>query len=73
MGAASYESVLHQADSLSREEKLRLIRELADRTEDSSTPAGERSVMELSGLGAELWNGMDAQEYVHRERASWNG
>jgi hypothetical protein len=31
MGAASYESILHQADSLSREEKLRLIRELAMR------------------------------------------
>jgi hypothetical protein len=73
MGTTSYESVLHQADTLSREEKLRLIRELAISAEDGSTAPGERSVMELAGLGAELWNGVDGQEYVHRERASWNG
>jgi hypothetical protein len=29
--------------------------------------------MELRGLGAEIWDGIDAQEYVIRERASWNG
>jgi hypothetical protein len=73
MGSASYESILHQADSLNRDEKLRLIRELAMRTENESAIPKERSVMELPGLGAELWNGVDAQEYVDGERASWNG
>jgi hypothetical protein len=73
MGMASYESILHLADSLSHDEKLRLIRELATRTEEESGPTQERSVLELSGLGAELWNGVDAQEYVNHERASWNG
>ncbi len=73
MGTSSYESVLHQADTLSRDEKLRLIRELAMSAEDESAAPKERSVMELAGLGAELWNGVDAQEYVNRERASWNG
>jgi hypothetical protein len=73
MSAASYESILHLADSLSRDEKLRLIRELATRTEEESSPEKGRSVLELSGLGKEIWNGVDAQEYVSRERASWNG
>jgi hypothetical protein len=73
MGAASYESILHQAETLSREEKLRLIQELALRTNNGSLVPQERSVMELAGLGAELWNGVDAQEYVNGERASWNG
>jgi hypothetical protein len=30
-------------------------------------------MMELEGLGKEIWQGLDAQEYVNQERASWNG
>ena len=33
----------------------------------------KRSIMELQGLGKDLWKGIDAQEYVDEERASWNG
>jgi hypothetical protein len=76
MSAASYESILHLADLLTREEKLRLIRELTARTtgaEEKARPGKDRSILELSGLGAETWNGIDAQEYVRSERASWNG
>ena len=29
--------------------------------------------MELEGLGQDIWQGIDAQEYVDRERQSWNG
>ena len=32
-----------------------------------------RSILELQGLGKEIWQGIDAQEYVDRERASWSG
>ena len=31
------------------------------------------SILELQGLGKEIWQGIDAQEYVDRERSSWNG
>jgi Arc/MetJ-type ribon-helix-helix transcriptional regulator len=31
------------------------------------------SILELQGLGKAIWRGVDAQEYVNRERASWNG
>jgi len=30
------------------------------------------SVMELEGLGAHIWKGMDAQKYVNEERESWD-
>jgi hypothetical protein len=30
------------------------------------------SIMELEGLGADIWKGIDAQEYVLRERKSWD-
>ena len=32
----------------------------------------KHSIMELEGLGAEIWEGIDAQEYVRQERASWD-
>ena len=30
------------------------------------------SVMELEGLGAHIWKGVDAQGYVNEERKSWD-
>ncbi len=31
------------------------------------------SVLELRGLGKEIWSDIDAQDYVNSERASWSG
>jgi hypothetical protein len=70
MASASYEQVLRVAESLSREEQLRLIQELADH---AACGEGATSVMELCGLGQEIWQQRDAQEYVNSERAAWNG
>ena len=30
------------------------------------------SILELQGLGKELWQGVDALDHVQRERASWD-
>ncbi|MDA0735335.1 MAG: hypothetical protein O2909_12205 [Chloroflexi bacterium] len=48
---------------------------LARRDLDSIKPAGKQlhSILELRGLGKEIWEGIDAQEYVDQERNSWNG
>ncbi len=71
MATTSYENALQMAESLPRDEQLRLIQELAEHTEDSAERT--TSVLELCGLGQEIWQQMDAQEYVNGERASWNG
>jgi hypothetical protein len=71
MTNASYQQVLRVAEALPRAEQLRLIQEL---TEPTSHDGEETtSVMELCGLGQEIWQQRDAQEYVDSERASWNG
>ena len=31
----------------------------------------KNSILELEGLGAEIWKGIDAQAYVREERESW--
>ncbi len=32
----------------------------------------ERSLLELEGLGAETWEGVDAQQYVDELRSEWD-
>jgi hypothetical protein len=31
----------------------------------------KHSILELEGLGAGIWKGIDAQQYVRNERESW--
>jgi hypothetical protein len=73
MASQTYESALRMAESLSLEERLRLIEELQSYTGESDASEPQHSIMELRGLGKEIWEGIDAQEYVNSERASWNG
>ena len=40
---------------------------------DHQGPEKNRSILELSGLGREIWSEIDAQEYVNSERTTWNG
>jgi hypothetical protein len=32
----------------------------------------KRSIMELQGLGKEVWAGIDAAEHIRRERDEWD-
>ncbi|MDZ8056473.1 MAG: hypothetical protein RMX68_031795 [Aulosira sp. ZfuVER01] len=72
---SSYQEVLHQAQSLTPEEQIRLIEDLSRLIRQQMTMKSKpkRSILELRGLGKEIWNGIDAQEYVNEERDSWNG
>ncbi len=73
VAAYTYESALQIAESLSRDEQLRLIQELTAHAGESPASEPQHSILELRGLGKEIWEGIDAQEYVRNERASWNG
>ncbi|MCC7355671.1 MAG: hypothetical protein IT330_18170 [Anaerolineae bacterium] len=69
----TYHEVLSRAQDLSPADQLRLLEELAAIVRRQITPQPRRSLLELQGLGKEVWQGIDAQEYVNQERASWNG
>ncbi|MEJ1935692.1 hypothetical protein WDZ92_36330, partial [Nostoc sp. NIES-2111] len=60
---------------LTPEEQIRLIEDLSGliRQQEAMISKPKRSILELRGLGKEIWNGVDAQEYVNQERDSWNG
>ena len=56
------------------EDRLRLLeviaRDLAHGA-DGRAP-GERSLLELEGLGSAIWEKVDAQEYVNQLRQEWD-
>jgi hypothetical protein len=57
---------------LSSEDRRQLLAIMA---RDLAAPADEqrtRSLTELEGVGAELWEGVDAQEYVNELRTEWD-
>lgn len=70
---ATYQEIRRQVENLTPDEQLRLLEELAALVRRRITPKPKRSIMELEGLGKEIWQDIDAQEYVNRERDSWNG
>ncbi|MBB5065027.1 hypothetical protein [Granulicella mallensis] len=73
MATASYQIALQMAEALPRDEQMRLIQELERHAQIDIASEEPVSLLDLCGLGQEVWQQMDAQEYVDRERASWNG
>jgi hypothetical protein len=59
---------------LPTEQQLELLALIAQRLAERKAPAQEaktHSIMELHGLGKEIWEGIDAQEYVDKLRDEW--
>ena len=67
------EELLRLVSQLSDQEQLELIAQLSRRLAKKLRSQPQHPTwMEMSGLGAEIWKGNDAQEYVSRERESWD-
>ena len=65
--------ILHQAKTLSLQERKELVKLLIDSLDvPDAAPRQQRRLSELRGLGKEIWQGIDAQEYVNRLRNEWN-
>lgn len=60
--------IVDQARSLSAEERRELIRLLQDTLEESRP----HSILELAGLGEEVWNNIDTQTYLDQLRNEWD-
>ena len=73
--AETFQKFLHWQQQQAQPPLSQVFAELRQlcQEEDYTLEIPNRSVFELEGLGKELWQGVDAQEYVNRERDSWNG
>jgi hypothetical protein len=73
MGGKALELYESEVRKLPLEERLLLI-ELINRgiEHDTAEPQEKRSILELRGLGAEIWQGVEAQTYVNELRDEWD-
>ncbi|NEQ65977.1 MAG: hypothetical protein F6K21_10835 [Symploca sp. SIO2D2] len=70
---SSFSNIRHQIRQLTFAEQLRLLEDLVIVVCQQAKAQPQRSILELKGLGKEVWQGIDAQAYVDQERESWNG
>lgn len=75
MSAIIIEQLYHQyIESIPVADQLQLIalmsHQLAKHAVEYKSPK-TRSLLELEGLGAEIWEGVDVQEYINELRDKW--
>jgi hypothetical protein len=69
----SYDDYIKGIHSLKPEEQLSLVEMIsANLRRTLKKRRVKHTIMELEGLGADIWKGIDAQEYVCKERESWD-
>ena len=68
----SYNDYVRGINFLNIDEQLTLLEIISARLKKSIGQKKKISIMQLEGLGANLWKGIDAQDYVQKERDSWS-
>ena len=66
------DTIVEMIQYLSPEDQIRLINEIRANLQINKEDEPVHSITELEGLGKEIWAGIDPQEYVDRERDSWD-
>jgi hypothetical protein len=55
------------------DEQLQLLKDLAELIRSQVISHDRHSIIELEGLGKEVWSGVDVEKYIDEERNSWDG
>lgn len=66
-----YDQAKRSVQALGPADQLRLIAELAERLSSGVARQPHRSLLELQGLGKDVWHGVDVDEYLRRERSAF--
>ncbi len=56
---------------LPREEQVQLLDLLRNELENGDDSGQRHSILELHGLGKEIWHGVDPKDYVRKLRDEW--
>jgi hypothetical protein len=65
------QELMREIQTLSVEERKALINIIAESLADSDVSDQKYSLSDLAGLGAEIWQDVDAQTYVDQLRGEW--
>lgn len=57
---------------LPREQRVQLMDLLRNELENGDVNGERHSILELHGLGKEIWQGVDTREYVNKLRDEWD-
>lgn len=70
---AAYDEALSRAQQLAPADQLRLAEQLIALARQQIAAPQQHSILELEGLGKEIWQGINVEDYINEERDSWNG
>ena len=66
------DSLYERLQERARKEHRSVAQEVVHLLNDVMAQETPLSILGLRGLGKELWEGIDAAEYIRRERESWD-
>jgi hypothetical protein len=72
MSNTPYDVARKSVEALGPADQMRLVAELTSRL-SGKLNRQPRSLLELEGLGQEIWRKVDVDEYLRGERSSWDG
>lgn len=67
----TWQEALLIAEKLSRIDQLRLVSELLQRIESRVVESEPIDLLDLAGVGADIWAKVDTNTYINEERDSW--
>jgi len=69
----TYDDYVRGIDKLEPDQQLRLVELLSAKLKKQhGRMQGKHKITELEGLGAKVWKNVNAQEYIRKERNSWD-
>ena len=71
MTAHKTETLYKEISELSSNEKMTLLAKLISELSSALNTGRKLDICDIKGVGKELWEGLDAQEYVTKERKAW--
>jgi len=72
MSTYIYDEILEQIQLLTPDEQLQLLADITTMLRHQGEPRPKHSIMELEGLGKEVWQDVDVEKYIDEERDSWD-
>lgn len=71
MNVLSADRIYKEISQLTDTEKISLLSKLMLEVFANIKKEQKGNIYDLKGVGKEIWEGMDAQEYVNKERETW--
>ena len=69
----TWEQIVRQAQALPLEQRKQLIALLVDSLVESATRTPARSILDLKGVGDDLWREVNVPAYIDALRGEWEG